>query len=67
VVRCGPPLLTEGVRGRESRARFEALLREAVADLLPDREPSLPRRRPLSFLNDLLNGADDIARRRADR
>jgi 1-acyl-sn-glycerol-3-phosphate acyltransferase len=65
-VRCGPPLLTEDVHGRQARADFEGRLRDAVADLLPDREPSLPRRRALGFLNDLLNGPDDIARRRAD-
>ena len=29
----------------------------------PTDEPRLPRRRPLAFLTDLLNGADDIARR----
>ena len=33
--------------------------------LLPDSEPRLPRRRPLSFLTDLLNGAEDVARRRS--
>jgi hypothetical protein len=26
----------------------------------------MPRRRPLAFLSDLLNGADDIARRSAE-
>jgi len=36
-----------------------------VMDLLPKEEPHLPRRRPLSFLTDLLNGADDVARRRS--
>jgi hypothetical protein len=35
-----------------------------VSALLPDREPRLPRRRPLGFLTDLLNGAEDIERRR---
>jgi len=63
-VRFGPPLQTDGVRGREARAELEARIREAVAVLLPDDEPRLPRRRPLAFLTDLLNGAEDIARRR---
>ncbi|MGH2402135.1 MAG: lysophospholipid acyltransferase family protein [Candidatus Limnocylindria bacterium] len=66
-VRCGPPVLTDGVHGREARAGLDARIREAVADLLPDHEPGLPRRRPLGFLTDLLNGPDDIARRPADR
>jgi 1-acyl-sn-glycerol-3-phosphate acyltransferase len=67
IVRFGQPIPTDGIRGREARAAFETQLRDAVAALLPDQEPRPPRRRPLGFLNDLLNGADDIARRRAER
>jgi 1-acyl-sn-glycerol-3-phosphate acyltransferase len=63
-VRFGAPFQTDGVRGRQARAELEARIREAVAALLPDDEPRLPRRRPLAFLTDLLNGAEDIARRR---
>lgn len=63
-VRFGPPIATDAVRGREARAELDGRIRGAVAALLPDAEPRLPRRRPLSFLSDLLNGAEDIARRR---
>ncbi|MDQ4034703.1 MAG: 1-acyl-sn-glycerol-3-phosphate acyltransferase [Chloroflexota bacterium] len=66
-VRCGPAIGTDGVHGREARAGLDAHIRQAVADLLPDREPRLPQRRPLEFLTDLLNGPDDIARRHARR
>jgi len=62
-VRFGPPLATEAVRGREARAALDGRIRAAIGDLLPEAEPRLPRRRPLAFLSDLLNGADDIARR----
>ena len=66
-VRFGPPIETDAVRGREARAALDARIRRAVMDLLPGDEPRLPRRRPLAFLTDLLNGADDVARRRASR
>jgi 1-acyl-sn-glycerol-3-phosphate acyltransferase len=66
-VRFGEPLATEGSRGRQARADLESRVRQAVAALLPDDEPAVPRRRPLAFLTDLLNGADDIARRRDAR
>jgi 1-acyl-sn-glycerol-3-phosphate acyltransferase len=62
-VRFGPPLATESIRGREARADLEQRIRAGVEALLPATEPRMPRRRPLAFLNDLLNGADDIARR----
>jgi 1-acyl-sn-glycerol-3-phosphate acyltransferase len=64
-IRYGAPIPTEGVRGRDGREELEGRIRDAIADLLPASEPRLPRRRPLGFLTDLLNGADDIARRRA--
>lgn len=67
VVHFGPPIRTEGLQGREARAAFEQTVHDAVAALLPESEPRLPRRRPLAFLSDLLNGADDIARRKAGR
>jgi 1-acyl-sn-glycerol-3-phosphate acyltransferase len=65
-VRFGPPISTDGVRGRDARDELEERIRSAIADLLPTTEPRLPRRRPLSFLTDLLNGAEDIARREAE-
>lgn len=65
-VRFGPPIWTDAVRGREARLALDARIRAGVAALLPDREPRLPRRRPLAFLTDLLNGADDVARRRSE-
>jgi 1-acyl-sn-glycerol-3-phosphate acyltransferase len=67
VVRFGPPIETEAVRGREARTELDARIREAMTALLPAEEPRLPRRRPLSFLSDLLNGADDVARGKLER
>jgi 1-acyl-sn-glycerol-3-phosphate acyltransferase len=64
-VRFGEPIQTDGVRGREARAELEARIRDGIGALLPGSEPRLPRRRPLSFLTDLLNGEDDVARRRS--
>lgn len=66
-IRFGPPIETDGFRGREARASLDARIREGMMALLPAEEPRLPRRRPLSFLTDLLNGADDVARRRSHR
>jgi len=62
-VRFGQPIQTDAVRGRDARAALDARIREGLTALLPAGEPRPPRRRPLAFLNDLLNGADDIARR----
>ncbi|MGH2380430.1 MAG: lysophospholipid acyltransferase family protein [Candidatus Limnocylindria bacterium] len=66
-IRFGPPIPTDAVRGRAARDALEARIREGITAILPDREPRLPRRRPLTFLTDLLNGADDIARRGGER
>ncbi|MBA4170567.1 MAG: 1-acyl-sn-glycerol-3-phosphate acyltransferase [Chloroflexi bacterium] len=66
-VRFGPAIDTDAVRGRAAREELFARIRAAVAALLPESEPRVPRRRPLSFLTDMLNGADDIARRREER
>jgi len=63
-VRFAAPIATESVRGREARSLLEARMRTAVEALLPTVAPRLPRRRPLSFLSDLLNGVEDVARRR---
>ena len=65
-VRFGAPIPTSGVRGREARAELDARIRDGVRALLPASEPRVPRRRPLAFLSDLLNGSDDVARRRAE-
>ncbi len=62
-IRFGEPIETDAVRGREARVDLDARIRAAIKALLPAEEPRLPRRRPLAFLTDLLNGADDIARR----
>jgi 1-acyl-sn-glycerol-3-phosphate acyltransferase len=63
VVRFGEPLPTVGLRGRQARDQLEGQMRDALVALLPRSEPRLPRRRPLAFLTDLLNGPEDIARR----
>ena len=65
-VRFGTPIPTVGIRGREARAELDERVRSAIADLLPSREPPVRRRRPLRFLTDLLNGVDDVARRREE-
>ena len=63
VVRFGAPIPADGTRGRDARATLERRVRDAIVELLPRRPTPLPRRRPLAFLSDLLNGPDDIARR----
>ena len=66
-IRFGPPIRTDDAHGRAGRARLEEQLRVGVADLLPNDEPGLPRRRPLErLLTDLLNGAEDAERRRRE-
>ena len=64
-IRFGPPIPAADVRGRDAREALEARIRDAIVELLPATEPRLPHGRPLGFLTDLLNGADDIARRRS--
>ena len=63
-VRFGPAIRTDAVRGREARAALDLEVRAVIQALLPRDEPPLSARRPLAFLTDLLNGPDDIARRR---
>ncbi|MDQ2941266.1 MAG: 1-acyl-sn-glycerol-3-phosphate acyltransferase [Chloroflexota bacterium] len=63
VVRFGDPISTTGLRGHQGRETLDAQMRAALLALLPESEPRLPRRRPLAFLTDLLNGAEDVARR----
>jgi 1-acyl-sn-glycerol-3-phosphate acyltransferase len=62
-IRFGPPIPTDGLRGREEREALETRIHDAVLRLLPREEPRLPRRRPLAVLTNLLNGKDDVARR----
>ena len=62
----GDPISTTQARSREARSGLEDQVRGAILALLPGAEPRLPRRRPLRFLGDLLSGADDLARRRAE-
>ena len=67
IVRFGAPIPTTDSRGREGRAALEERIRAAIVGLLPQSEPRVPRRRPLEgLLTDLLNGADDIARRQLE-
>ncbi len=62
-IRFAAPIATTDLRGRAGRAELDARIRAAVQEMLPVMEPRLPRRRPLASLTDLLNGADDAARR----
>ena len=66
VFRYGPPIPTADARRREGRAALDEVVRAAMRALLPDREPRLPRRRPLRFIGDLLTGPADLERRRAE-
>jgi 1-acyl-sn-glycerol-3-phosphate acyltransferase len=66
VFRYGQPVPTSDARGREGRAALDERVRAAMLALLPDREPRLPRRRPLRFIGDLLTGPADLERRRAE-
>ena len=66
-IRFGEPIPPGAARGRAAREALELRIREAVIALLPEKEPRLRRRRPLSFLTDLLNGPEDVARRREGR
>jgi 1-acyl-sn-glycerol-3-phosphate acyltransferase len=66
VFRYGEPIATAETRGREGRDELDRRVRAAMQALLPEREPRLPRRRPLRFLGDLLTGPADLSRRRAE-
>jgi len=66
-VRFGDPLSTHGLRGAGGRAQLEDQLREAMVALLPSAEPRLPRRRPLPWIGELLDGAEDRERHRRHR
>jgi 1-acyl-sn-glycerol-3-phosphate acyltransferase len=66
VFRYGDPIPTAEARGREARAALDEQVRRAMLALMPAQEPRLPRRQPLRFLGDLLTGAADLERRRAE-
>lgn len=62
-VRFGPAIAGDGSRGREARVALEQRVRDEITALLPREATRMPGWRPFSFLTDLFNGADDIARR----
>jgi 1-acyl-sn-glycerol-3-phosphate acyltransferase len=66
VIRFGTPIPVREARAAAAREQLAAEIRDAILALLPPSEPALPRRRPLRFIGDLLDGADDIAARRAE-
>ena len=66
LVRFGEPIPTAGARDHAARDALEQRVRTAMIDLLPPVEPTLPRRRQLAFIGDLLTGPEDVARRRAE-
>ena len=65
-VRFGDPIPTAGIRGKVARDALEDRVRVACEALLPDREPTLPRFRPLRVLGDMFTGGADLQRRRTD-
>ncbi|HJP71944.1 MAG TPA: lysophospholipid acyltransferase family protein [Candidatus Limnocylindria bacterium] len=66
-IRFGPSIHLGETRGREARAALERAVRDEILALLPREQPPLSGRRPLAFVSDILNGADDVARRRPSR
>jgi hypothetical protein len=66
VFRYGEPIPTAETRGRAAREELDRRVRAAMLALLPEREPRLPRRRPLRFIGDVLTGPADLERRRAE-
>src|SRR4029077_6639509 len=66
-VRFGEPIPTEGLRGASGRIELESRLRDRMVALLPSEEPRLPRRRPLAWVGELLDGSEDRERHRRHR
>jgi len=66
-VRFGAALSSEGLRGASGRAQLEGDLRAAISALLPATEAALPRRRPLAWIGEVFDGADDRERHRRHR
>ncbi len=61
-IRFGEPIESAGMRGGVGRAQLEDRVREALTGLLPAAEPVLPRRRPLAWIGEVLDGAEDRER-----
>ena len=60
------PAEGKGRRAATARAALQEEIRSAIGALLPATEPPVPKRRPMRFLNDLFDGADDVAARRRE-
>ena len=67
IVRFGDPIATDHLRGAIGRAELDERVRAALAELLPAREPRLPSFRPLGWIGQVLDGADDRERRRREQ
>ena len=65
-VRFGPPIAVREARAAAARAALQEEIRAAIGALLPATDPPLPKRRPMRFLGDLFDGAEDVANRRRD-
>jgi 1-acyl-sn-glycerol-3-phosphate acyltransferase len=61
-VRMGDPIPSAEHRGAVGRAALEGLVVQALEALLPATEPRLPRRRPLAWIGEILDGSDDRER-----
>lgn len=66
-VRFGDVIPTQGLRGASGRAELDARLRERMVTLLPSADPRLPRSRPLAWVGEVLDGAEDRERHRRHR
>lgn len=66
-VRFGDAIPTQGLRGASGRAELDARLRERMVALLPSLAPRLPRSRPLGWVGEVLDGAEDRERHRRHR
>jgi 1-acyl-sn-glycerol-3-phosphate acyltransferase len=66
-VRFGEPIPTQGLRGASGRTELEGRLRDRMVALLPEVDPRLPRRRPLAWVGEVLDGAEDRERHRRYR
>jgi 1-acyl-sn-glycerol-3-phosphate acyltransferase len=66
-VRFGEPIPTQGLRGASGRTELEGRLRDRMLALLPEVEPRLAGRRPLAWVGEVLDGAEDRERHRRHR
>ncbi|HET7521068.1 MAG TPA: lysophospholipid acyltransferase family protein [Candidatus Limnocylindria bacterium] len=67
IVRFAEPIPTRGERSAAARDALAERVRAAMRALLPAAEPTLPRRRPLQVIGDMLSGREALARRRQER